>query len=76
MPRPKIPGLIWSPEDEVAFRKWRRFVLIGYGCFGLIVVAVWGVHRIVNDGHHDTAAIVNSPVQPPAVSIVPVTARR
>jgi hypothetical protein len=76
MPRPKIPGLIWSPEDEAAFRKWRRVVLVVYGCIALLVLAAWGVHQIVNDGHDNTAAIANPPVQPSAASIVPVTARR
>jgi len=47
-------------------------VLVIYGCLGLILVAAWGVHRIANDGHNNTATIAD----PPAPGIVPVTARR
>jgi hypothetical protein len=60
---------------QAALRKWRRGVLIVYGCLGLILVAARGVQRIVNDRHGDTATFANPPVQPSA-SIVPVTARR
>ncbi len=59
MPRPKIRGLVWSPDDEAAFRKWRRAVLVIYGCLGLILVSAWGVDRIVNDGRKNTAAIAD-----------------
>jgi len=67
--------LVWSPDDEAAFRKWRRAVIIIYGCLGLILVAAWGVHRIANDGHNDTATIADPPT-PPSPRLVPVTARR
>lgn len=75
MPRPKIRGLVWTPDDEAAFRKWRRVVLIVYGCLGLILVAAWGVHRIAND-EHDTTATIADPPTPPPPGISPVTARR
>jgi flagellar biogenesis protein FliO len=75
MPRPKIPGLVLSPEDEAAVRKWRRAVCAFYGCIGLILIAAWGVHRLVNDSHKDTASFTRVPA-PPAASIVPASARR
>jgi hypothetical protein len=75
MPRPKFRGLVWSPDDEAAFRKWRRAVLVIYGCLGLLLVAAWGVHRIANDGHQTTATVADPPA-PRSSSMVPVTARR
>jgi hypothetical protein len=73
MPRPKIRGLVWSPEDEAAFRQWRRAVLVAYGCLGLILVAAWGVHRLANGGPDTTTA--ESPLRPSA-SVVPAAVRR
>jgi flagellar biogenesis protein FliO len=73
MPRPKIRGLVWSPEDEAAFRKWRRAVLVVYACLGLVLVAAWGVHRLANGGPDNTTA--ESPLRPSA-SVVPATVRR
>jgi hypothetical protein len=29
-----------SPEDEATYAKWRRAVLIFYGCIGLVAVAI------------------------------------
>ena len=75
MPRPKPRGLVWSPDDEAAFRKWRRAVLVIYGCLGLILIAAWGLHRIANERHNSIATIADSPV-PSSPAIVPVMARR
>ena len=75
MPRPKIRGLVWSPDDEAAFRKWRRAVLVVYGCLGLVLIAAWSVHRLANGGPDNTTTTAESPVRPSA-SVVPATLRR
>jgi hypothetical protein len=35
-----------SPEDEAIYAKWRRGVLIFYGCIGLAVITVAAVARL------------------------------
>jgi flagellar biogenesis protein FliO len=74
MSRPKTRGLIWSPDDEAALRKWRRVVCILYGCIGLVLVAAWGVHRLAHGGDQDKARLVGSSAPSPA-SIVPAGPR-
>jgi hypothetical protein len=73
MRRTRIPGMVWSPEDEGAFVRWRRIICIAYGGLALILVAAWGVIRLLDVGQ--TQAANRAPV-PPSASIVPAAARR
>jgi hypothetical protein len=75
MPRPKFRGLVWSPEDEATFAKWRRVVLAFYGCVGLLLLGAWLVHRLVIDPRQDATSAANVPAAP-AAHMVPASARR
>jgi hypothetical protein len=73
MRRTRIPGMVWSPEDEAAFVRWRRIICIAYGGLALLLVAAWSVIRLVDVGQ--TQAATRAPV-PPSATIVPAAARQ
>jgi len=66
MPGVKISRMVWSPEDEAAFKKWRRALCAFYACIGLILVAAWSLHQLVRDGRSDSASIASSSASPSA----------
>jgi hypothetical protein len=57
--------IILTPEDRAACAKWRRGILVVYGCAGLIVLAAWGVYRLIKDGPGQTIAGTASAVMSP-----------
>jgi hypothetical protein len=65
--------MLWSPEDEAAFVTWRRIMCIAYGGLALLLVAAWGVIRLLDVGQ--TQAATRAPAPLPA-SIVPAAARQ
>jgi hypothetical protein len=73
MRRTRIPGMVWSTEDEAAFLRWRRFVCFAYGGVILILVAVWGVIRLVEVGQTQAA---NHAPAPPSATGAPAAVRR
>ena len=67
MPRPKIRGLVWSPDDEAAFRKWRRAVLdplfegrARHGVDADMLVVDHGAHPVAVKRHRGTREIRRS----------------
>jgi hypothetical protein len=40
----------WSPDDQVTVIRWRRGVLIFYGCTFLTLILVWGIAQIGSGG--------------------------
>jgi hypothetical protein len=72
MHRRKIPGLAWSPDDEAVFKRWRRALCIFYGCLGIILIAAWGVPRLVGDDQRRAAPIDHSP---PTAIVIPAQLR-
>jgi hypothetical protein len=42
---PEREALIWRAEDQKAYAKWRRAVLLFYAGVGLVILAVIGVYR-------------------------------
>ena len=74
MNRSKMRGLVHSPDDEATVRRWRRAVCVFYGFIGLVLVAAWGVYRLVNYEYQD-AGIVDAQT-PTSVSAVPSTGRQ
>jgi len=74
MNRSKTRGLVYSSDDEATVRRRRRAVCVFYGFIGLVLVAAWGVHRLVNYEYQDDR-IVDAQM-PTSVSAVPSTGRQ
>ena len=63
MPSPKPIKL--NSDDQATFTKWRRGVIILYGCIALALIATGGASRILNVGTKGAASAVASTVKPP-----------
>jgi hypothetical protein len=54
-----------NSDDHATFSKWRRGVIILYGCIALGLVATGWASRIGSVGTKGTASAVASTVNPP-----------
>ena len=65
MRRLRYEDLVWTPEDRATCAKWRRRVLVFYGCAGLILFATFGAYRLIKEGPGQTIAAIASAVMSP-----------
>jgi hypothetical protein len=52
--------LNWTAGDDATYARWRRAVLIFYGCLGLAAVSVFAIYRVAEDGFGPAAPAVAS----------------
>ena len=65
MRRLRYEDLVWTPEDRATYAKWRRRVLVFYGCAGLILLATFGAYRLIKDGPGRMIGAITSAVMLP-----------
>jgi hypothetical protein len=62
---PEREALIWRAEDQEAYAKWRRAVLLFYTGVGLVILAVSGVYRHLGTVPSGTSAVASAATPAP-----------
>ena len=60
MRQPRDGELVWTSEDQAAYAKWRRGVLIFYGCLALAALVVSGLYDLAGNEAKDAASMADS----------------